>query len=82
MVGQDRPGIVREISRILAALGVSVQELRTIIENAPLSGERLFRGEAELVPPTRVGVVEIRTALEKLADDMVIDFTLKIGKKA
>ena len=51
LVGQDRPGIMREISRTLAALGVNIQELRTVIESAPMSGERLFRAEAELVPP-------------------------------
>lgn len=80
LVGQDRPGIVREISRTLAALGVSVQELRTVIESAPMSGEPLFRAEAELVPTPRVGFEQIRTALEQLADDMVIDITLKTGK--
>lgn len=80
LVGQDRPGIVREISRTLAALGVSVQELRTVLESAPMSGEPLFRAQAELVPPARVGFEQIRTALEQLADDMVIDITLKTGK--
>ena len=81
LVGQDRPGIVREISRTLAALGVSVQELRTTIESAPMSGEKLFRGEAELIPPSGLGLEEIRAALEKLADDMVIDITLRTGER-
>ena len=81
LVGQDRPGIVLEISRTLAGLGVSVQELKTIVESAPMSGEKLFRGEAELVPPSSVGFEEIRTALEKLADDMVIEITLKTSQK-
>ncbi len=81
LVGQDRPGIMREISRTLAALGVNIQELRTVIESAPMSGERLFRAEAELVPPARVDFEQIRTALEKLADDMVIDITLKPNKE-
>ena len=81
LVAQDRPGIIREISRTLAALEVSVQELRTVIESAPMSGERLFRAGAELVPPAGVGFEQIRTALEKLADDMVIDITLKDGKE-
>ena len=35
LVGQDRPGIVREISRALTSLGVSVQDLRTAVESAP-----------------------------------------------
>ncbi len=80
LVGQDRPGIVRDISRTLAALGVSVQELRTVIESAPMSGEPLFRAEAELVPPSSIGFEQIRTALEQLADDMVIDITLERSK--
>ena len=59
----------------------SVQELRTVIESAPMSGERLFRAQAELVPLASVGFEQIRTALEHLADDMVIDITLKTGKE-
>ena len=79
LVTQDRPGIVRDISSKLAALGVSVQDLRTIIENAPMSGERLFRAEAELAPPARADFEQIRSALEQLADDMMIDLKLKTG---
>lgn len=77
VVGQDRPGIVREISSKLAALRVSMQDLRTVIESAPMSGERIFRAEAELVPPTQISFEQIRTALEPLADDMMIDIKLK-----
>lgn len=79
LVTQDRPGIVREISSQLANLGVSVQDLRTIIENAPMSGERLFRAEAELIPPADANFEHIHSALEKLADDMMIDLKLKTG---
>ena len=81
LVSQDRPGIVRDISSRLASLGVSVQDLRTIIENAPMSGERLFRAEAELVPPVTADFEQIRSALEELADDMVIDLKLKYDKE-
>jgi len=80
LVGQDRPGIVREISKKLAALGVNMQDLRTIIESAPMSGERIFRAEAELVLPPPTSFEQIRTALEPLADDMMIDITLKPGQ--
>ena len=79
LVGQDHPGIVREISSKLAALGVSVQDLRTVIESAPMSGERIFRAEAELVPPAKTSFEHIRSALHKLADDIMIDIILKTG---
>ncbi len=79
IVGQDRPGIVREISRSLASLGVSVQDLRTVVESAPMSGEPLFRAEVELAPPAEVDVEKIRGALERLADDMMVDVHLEVG---
>jgi len=77
LVGQDRPGIVREISSALASLGVSVQDLRTVVESAPMSGEALFRAEAELAPPADVDVERIRAALERLADEMMVDVNLE-----
>lgn len=77
LVGQDRPGIVREISASLAALGVSVQDLRTVVESAPMSGEALFRAEAELAPPADVEVERIRSALEALADELMVDVQLE-----
>ena len=77
LVGQDRPGIVREISGSLAALGVSVQDLRTVVESAPMSGEPLFRAEAELAPPEDVDLDRIRDALERLADELMVDVSLE-----
>lgn len=77
LVGQDRPGIVREISSALARLGVSVQDLRTGVESAPMSGEPLFRAKAELAPPEDVGVERIRAALEALADELMVDVQLE-----
>jgi len=79
LVGQDRPGIIREISHALAALGVSVQDLRTVVESAPMSGERLFRAQAELAPPADVPIQQIRDALEQLADELMVDVTLERG---
>ena len=77
LVGQDRPGIVRDISSALARLGVSVQDLRTVVESAPMSGEPLFRASAELAPPDDVDPHQIRDALESLADELMVDVNLE-----
>jgi len=77
LVGQDHPGIVREISSSLSALGVSVQDLRTVVESAAMSGERLFRAQAELAPPPDVELERGRAALERLADERMVDVTLE-----
>ena len=51
IVGQDRPGIVREISHALAGFGVNVEELETECASAAMSGETLFKARARLSIP-------------------------------
>jgi glycine cleavage system regulatory protein len=75
LVGLDRPGIIRDISRALALRGVNVEELDTCCESAPMSGETLFRARARLrVPAGRAE--ELRSALEKIASELMVDLTL------
>jgi len=51
ILGSDRPGIVHDISQALADRGINVDELRTEIMSAPMSGELLFLANAELLIP-------------------------------
>src|SRR5512143_1344607 len=51
IVGQDRPGIVRQISHVLASFGVNVEELETECASAAMSGEPLFKARARLSLP-------------------------------
>jgi glycine cleavage system regulatory protein len=81
LVGQDRPGIIRDISSALSSLGVNVQDLRTVVESAAMSGERLFRAQAELVPPANLELEKVRAALERLADELMVDMTLEGGSQ-
>jgi glycine cleavage system regulatory protein len=73
IVGQDRPGIVRQISRALASYGVNVEELQTECASAAMSGETLFRARARLSIPDTCNVAEIRKRLEKIAEDLIVD---------
>jgi glycine cleavage system regulatory protein len=47
-----------------------------------MSGESLFRAQAELAPPPDVGIESVREALERIADDMMVDMTLEAGSDA
>lgn len=76
LVGQDRPGIVREITRVLAAQGVNVEELATECTTAAESGQLLFNCTAELQLPPSLAVDQLRTALEQVAADLMVDVTL------
>ena len=73
IVGQDRPGIVREISRVLAAHQVNVEELETECSSAAMSGETLFRARAQLRIPADCDLAVLRQELEKIAADLIAE---------
>jgi glycine cleavage system regulatory protein len=77
LVGQDRPGIVREISRVLAAQSVNVEELQTECVAGAESGVSLFRAAAKLRLPAGVTEASLRTALEGVAADLMVDLELE-----
>jgi glycine cleavage system regulatory protein len=76
IVGQDRPGIVREISHALASFGVNVEELQTECASAAMSGETLFKARARLSLPEACNAAEIRQKLERIAADLIVEITL------
>jgi glycine cleavage system regulatory protein len=78
VVGQDRPGIVREISRALAAQGVNVEELTTECISAPMSGEPLFQARARLLLPDGLTVSALRQSLEKAVSGLTVEVTLEV----
>ena len=64
VVGQDRPGIVRELTRALSAQGINVEELATECVSAPMSGETLFQARAKILLPATVALDKLRQTLE------------------
>jgi glycine cleavage system regulatory protein len=77
LVGLDRPGIVREISQLLAASGVNVEELVTDRHSAPMSGEMLFEARAHVLVPRGLDVGTLRAALERVATDLMVEIKLE-----
>jgi glycine cleavage system regulatory protein len=77
LMGQDRPGIVREISQLLAANGVNVEELTTDRKSAPMSGETLFEARAHVHVPASTDLGRLRAALERIASDLMVEVKLE-----
>ena len=77
LVGRDRPGIVRDISRVLATHAVNVEELETSCSSAPQSGEPLFQAKATLHVPNDVATDSLRDGLEEIANDLMVDVDLE-----
>jgi glycine cleavage system regulatory protein len=76
IVGQDRPGIVRQISHALAGFGVNVEELQSECSSAPMSGETLFKARVQLRLPAGSAPDELRKTLERVAADLMVDVSL------
>jgi glycine cleavage system regulatory protein len=76
LVGLDRPGIVRDVSRALAENSISIDELETRFESGSFSGETLFRARALLHLAPEMPTRTLRAALESLANDLMVDVTL------
>ena len=76
LIGLDRPGIVRDISRVLAAHNVSIVELETERMTASFSGDPMFKANAQLQLPADVDIERLRHALEGLANELMVDLSL------
>ena len=77
IMGQDRPGIVHQISHALASHAVNVEELDTECNSAAMSGETLFKARAMLHLPESCNLAALRQELEKIAEDLIVDLTFK-----
>jgi glycine cleavage system regulatory protein len=73
IVGDDRPGIVREITSALARAGVNVEEFTSEVASAPMSGETLFKAAACLQLPDSCDLGSLKKDLEKIAADLQVD---------
>jgi glycine cleavage system regulatory protein len=76
LIGQDRPGIVQQISRVIARAGFNVEELSSECGGAPMSGGVLFRARARLTATAAGSTERLRSELEKLAADMMVDIQM------
>lgn len=73
VVGQDRPGIVHEVTQVLAACGANIEEMTTGVANAAFSGEALFRAVILLRAPDDDAAMRLRAGLERIGNDIAVD---------
>jgi glycine cleavage system regulatory protein len=74
LMGLDRPGIVRDATRALAALGVNIVEFTSDLRPAPFSGAPMFRAQAWLEAADEISEDAVREALESLAGEFTAEF--------
>jgi glycine cleavage system regulatory protein len=77
LVGADRPGIIHQIGHVLAESGISMEQLVTSTERAPMSGEAIFRAHAVLAVPPGKSIAALRDSLESLANELMVELELE-----
>jgi len=75
LVGQDRPGIIREVSAVLARLGANIESLSSGEERGAWGGERLFRAAVRVTLPDMISPESVQAALETISSEIMVDFT-------
>jgi glycine cleavage system regulatory protein len=74
VVGNDRPGIVRDVTQVLAANGVNIEELTTGVASGSFSGGTLFRATALIYAPNAGAMDAVKAGLELLGNELMVDF--------
>lgn len=73
IVGPDRPGIVREITRALNTAGINIHTMESQVAPAPMSAEALFTARIVAAGPDNGATEELVTALERIAEATTLD---------
>lgn len=76
VVGNDRPGIVRELSAAVASAGGNIEELTTGLESAPMSGHPMFRAHGIISIPENTETSTLTAAIEGLGGDLTVDLSI------
>ncbi len=76
LTGADHPGIVHEISRTLAAHGVSIDDLQTEVFTGSMSGGQLFSAHARIIVPDSLNIDDLLAELERTASDIMVEIEL------
>ena len=76
IVGNERPGIVRDVTQALTGLGVNIEEFTSGLEGEPFTGVEMFRATARLSVPDGLKLDDLRKALEKLAAEIMVDLAV------
>lgn len=76
LVGQDRPGIVHQVTSALSALGANIEAFETNVTLEPHSGAPLFHMETELRLPPPLSAARVQQALEAISAEIMVDVSL------
>jgi glycine cleavage system regulatory protein len=75
-LGNDRPGIVRDVTAAIAAHALSIDTFRSRTLEAPMAGGTLFEATVAFRVPAGADAALVTAALEELAGEIQVDLTV------
>jgi glycine cleavage system regulatory protein len=76
LVGQDRPGIVHQVTGVLSGLAANIEAFDTRLSEEPHSGAPLFHMDARLRLPPALTADAVQQALEEISAEIMVDVAL------
>lgn len=76
VLGNDRPGIIRDLAARLTSQGVNVEEMETECKSAPMSGQAIFHVIATVALPEGLALEGLMQELEGIGHDLMVEMTL------
>ncbi|GAA5018032.1 glycine cleavage system regulatory protein [Terrabacter aeriphilus] len=76
LLGNDRPGIVREVSSVLSRHELSIETMTTGTREAPMAGGLLFEAHVVVRVPADSDTAGLRADLERLATELLVDIAV------
>ena len=76
LVGQDRPGIVHQVTAVLSGINVNIEAFDTRITAEPHAGAPLFHLDARLRLPPALTAHDVQMALESISAEIMVDISL------
>lgn len=77
IVGNDRPGIVYEVTQALTAAGISVVNMQTHLSSAPMSGDSLFHSSMTLENQQNHNLDKLELQLDTIAERLSIEIDME-----
>ncbi|WP_028024588.1 glycine cleavage system protein R [Enterovibrio calviensis] len=74
VTGNDRSGIIQEVTREIAKFGININNLETHAQSAANSGGVIFTADFDLDIANTTSLDDLGEALEGLSDDLIVEF--------
>lgn len=73
--GNDRPGIITQLTRAISHAGANIEELNSSIKSAAMCGHPIFHASGVVCLPDSVNDEELISAVEDLSDDLSVEIS-------